>query len=613
MIRSPSLLESWTQENNQLASSCKQDAPNRDLFRQKRWSSDFHKLLRKLQGIPPHLDHAQLELSVVYNTCVCFTAQSQFEEAQLLLTQTTQRVLQIAGDDPGTCDHSVLWRAALKSVASTALHRYVLSLLCLQWGIWLAKSYLNAIKDFQEEMLSLLETQNGAVWDECRTEAKKKIPDIPRLVLDPRRLVELLNVCTAVVQGAERLTEGWSALSALQAASALPAPRALIAYTHLLSGSCLAHMNRPQMALQCYRKALETDPRCVSALYQSILVYRRLENSQAEIQALRILHSTLLLPSTTEPAMAASHLLSPSLFLCSQSLSSLLSLPSALSVLHSLALKCVIHGRVSEGVEYYLDLLAALHSEGHHGVHDAVSTLPKLPKLYLEAGAALLMGRRPADCMALCDEVIGTTLDLLPEKVLLEDPEDGSMAGSREVKEEAESGLRRLLWAAAAYLLQGHCYSQLKDWKLAVTHYTRCISLLVKVHYKNRGFSPQIPCTDKDAGQGIDLCVLQRLKGLSLAGRGISFAQIDRLREALRDLQLSLQALPEGVSAGRWCGEVLWRLDRKREAAACWEKTWNHPIPSLAEALPVYAQELQSGPLLDSTELYQRLQELGPI
>lgn len=54
---------------------------------------------------------------------------------------------------------------------------------------------------------------------------------------------------------------------------------------------CVCVQNCPQMALQCYRKALETDPRCVCALYQSILVYRKLGNTQAEIQALRLLHS----------------------------------------------------------------------------------------------------------------------------------------------------------------------------------------------------------------------------------------------------------------------------------------------------------------------------------
>ncbi|MEQ2227814.1 hypothetical protein ILYODFUR_002247, partial [Ilyodon furcidens] len=151
MIQPPSLLDRWTQENNDLVSNCKQDALNRDhnLFGQRRRSSDFHKLLSKIQGIPPHLDHAQLELSVVYNTCVFFTARSQFEEAELLLTQATQRVLEITGVDPGSSDPSVLWRAALKSVATTALHCHVLILLCLQWGIWLTKSCLNSIKEFR--------------------------------------------------------------------------------------------------------------------------------------------------------------------------------------------------------------------------------------------------------------------------------------------------------------------------------------------------------------------------------------------------------------------------------------------------------------------------------
>ncbi len=45
------------------------------------------------------------------------------------------------------------------------------------------------------------------------------------------------------------------------------------------------------MALQCYRKALETESRCVCALYRSMLIYRELGNTQAEIQALRLLHS----------------------------------------------------------------------------------------------------------------------------------------------------------------------------------------------------------------------------------------------------------------------------------------------------------------------------------
>lgn len=45
------------------------------------------------------------------------------------------------------------------------------------------------------------------------------------------------------------------------------------------------------MALQCYKRALETDSCCVCALYRSMLIYRQLGNTQAEIQALRLLHS----------------------------------------------------------------------------------------------------------------------------------------------------------------------------------------------------------------------------------------------------------------------------------------------------------------------------------
>ncbi|XP_047447623.1 Fanconi anemia group G protein isoform X2 [Mugil cephalus] len=617
-----SLADRWIRENNEIVNKFKEQEGGRGASSQdhnqthlRLCSSEFHKLLMKIQGIPPHEEHAQLELAVVFNACVCSTALSQFSEAELLLTKATQRVLQMTGGDPGTSEPLVCWRAVLKSVGNTALHTCVLTLLCLQWAIWLATCQLKTIQQFQEEISSLSETLCDGVRDGNRNEAKRKLSIFPLLVMDTRRLFELLQICTAIVQGVEKLNEGQSseALCDLQAASTLPAPRALVAYTHLLSGSCLAHMTRPQMALQCYRKALETDSRCVCALYQSMLTYRQLGNTQAEIQALRLLHSTLMLPPATESTLAGSHPLSPSLLLSSQSLSSLLSVPSTLSVLHSLALKCVRHGRVPEGVEHYLDLLAALHSEDQHEVRAEASTLPRLPELYLEAGTALLMARRPADCVALCNEVISSTLELLPEKVVLEEPEERSGAESMDASAGGEDRVEVLLWAAAAYLLQGHCHAHLKDWKQSVTHYTRCINLLVKVRFKRSGFQPQIPSADVYVKRGGNLCILQRLKGLSLAGRGISFTQTDQLKEALRDLQLSLQAFPESVGAGLWSGEVLWRLGRKQEAAACWRKTWSLATDSLVKSLPLYLQEPQSGPLLDSTDLRCRIQDLSPM
>lgn len=103
-------------------------------------------------------------------------------------------------------------------------------------------------------------------------------------------------------------------------------------------------------------------------------------------------------------------------------------------------------------------------------IHTELPSPPRMPELYLETGAALLMAQRPADCMALCEEVITSTLGLLPEKAMLEaeaETETGAVgaAGGEKVK--------MLLWTGAAYLLQGHSHTHSKDWKQAVTHYTR--------------------------------------------------------------------------------------------------------------------------------------------
>lgn len=103
------------------------------------------------------------------------------------------------------------------------------------------------------------------------------------------------------------------------------------------------------------------------------------------------------------------------------------------------------------------------------------SPLPRLPEFYLEAGAALLTAQRPADCMALCNEVISLTLELLPKKLVLEEEEEKGETEAGAVAMKENERIRMLLWTGAAYLLQGHCYAYLKDWKQAVTHYTRYV------------------------------------------------------------------------------------------------------------------------------------------
>uniref|UniRef100_A0A8C6SUL1 FA complementation group G n=1 Tax=Neogobius melanostomus TaxID=47308 RepID=A0A8C6SUL1_9GOBI len=389
---------------------------------------------------------------------------------------------------------------------SPKLHFYIGQLFCLQWAIWLATQKYHVIRE-----------------------------------------IEVITFFIIPLDG-----QYSEALSDMKKATSIPAPRALVACAHLISGSGFVQMKRPQMALVCFRKAFETDSHCVSALYQSMLIYRQLGNKEAEIKALELLHSCLNITHTPEFDVGSGQLVSSSLLLSSPSLKNLLTVPSALTLLHSLALRCVLHGR----------------SEFISSVD--VPVLPRLADLYLETAAALLMVQRPADCIALCDEVVGTTLDLLPERFELEESDLEPETVPSEPRVNSDKGAT-VLWVGAAHLLQGHCHIHLKDWKQAITHYTRCIDLLVKVQFKN-----------KDMGKKVasKLSIHQRLKAFSFAGRGICFSQTGQLKEALRDLQLSLHAFPECGFARRWCGEVLWRLERRHEAASCWK---NFPTDSSKE------------------------------
>lgn len=54
----------------------------------------------------------------------------------------------------------------------------------------------------QEELFSLFETLSATAGDEKKSEARKEgVTDIPLLVFYPRQLIELLQICTAIVQG----------------------------------------------------------------------------------------------------------------------------------------------------------------------------------------------------------------------------------------------------------------------------------------------------------------------------------------------------------------------------------------------------------------------------
>lgn len=101
-------------------------------------------------------------------------------------------------------------------------------------------------------------------------------------------------------------------------------------------------------------------------------------------------------------------------------------------------------------------------------------TFPRIPVIYLEAASALLKAKRFCDALAICEEVIVKTVDLIPERSLMT-----SVAVFRELIPlmlEADAPgekLEYVLWSGAAYFLQGQAHLQLKDTKEALTNFTR--------------------------------------------------------------------------------------------------------------------------------------------
>lgn len=102
------------------------------------------------------------------------------------------------------------------------------------------------------------------------------------------------------------------------------------------------------------------------------------------------------------------------------------------------------------------------------------ASFPRIPVVYLEAGFALLKAKRYSDALVVCEEVITSTLDFIPERLLLDADEKQNVADSDVVLENVDF----ILWAGAAYLLQAQAHLKLKDTKEAITNFTRCIHLV---------------------------------------------------------------------------------------------------------------------------------------
>ncbi|XP_058633404.1 Fanconi anemia group G protein isoform X3 [Onychostoma macrolepis] len=548
----PCLIDRWSEENNSIISTWKQNErglePNQNVL--KRCCSQSRKLLQKVQGIPAATERLALEMTVAYNTFLFSLSFSNASEIEESLKHSLLRVLEAAGSQVSGSDTVQLWEAVLKTFGSSVYVPYVHKLLLIQWMLWLMQCQLERVltllmqTDHKRERSALVNLQT-----ETRNLTLSMEEDSSLMVaMAAKDLKDLLHICTVICQGVEQMKmEKYSmALDIFQEAKGLPSPRSLLAQIHTLTGQSFAKLGQPHCALHFYRKAVEVDCACHSALYQSALVFRQFGNPKAEMEALRLLYSAVQLQS--DKISSSASLVSPATLLGGEQMTFISRVPSPSLILHTLAHTCVVNGSISDGVEYYLDLLASLQSDGKDLIHTGEgASFPRIPVVYLEAGFALLKAKRYSDALVVCEEVITSTLDFIPERLLLDADEKQNVADSDVVLENVDF----VLWAGAAHLLQAQAHWKLKDTKEAITNFTRAINNLVKVFIKQKG---------------------------------------------CKNVKMLLS-------------EVLWRLDRREEASAHWREAHSSSDAPKSVNLPLYLQLWPDDTAFDFSELKKKIVE----
>ncbi|NXV94360.1 FANCG protein, partial [Calonectris borealis] len=333
-----------------------------------------------------------------------------------------------------------------------------------------------------------------------------------------------------------------TALSLLQEAAGGFCSKKVLAQIYTCLGCCAQRMDKPQTALQHLKRALQVDFQCLPALSHAAAVYHELGETEAELQALALLYEAL---EKKPPAAASSSpyfLIRTELLVHTPILASLLRHRHPSEVKYLLAQRCLQDGRVAEAVEHYLDFLALLQEGLQEQVPlDGGSALPKIPEVSLEAASALEQAGRHQDAITVCEEVISRMTDLIPRMLRaeerLEQPECPSpgagLAGG--LLSQKKERLCCLAWRTAGYLHQGWAWARLGESKEAVTQFSReCLEDAVS----------RSVCLSTSESLLPEVEVLQKIRLLSLIGRGAQFLELGRHKEALLDFQHGLQISP---------------------------------------------------------------------
>ncbi|NXU36544.1 FANCG protein, partial [Drymodes brunneopygia] len=532
-------------------------------------------------GLPAALPALPLELTVLYNSLL-FTvgaSDSVIKGEAEGICQGLLRVLEACGacgQDLGTEE---LWQKVLQEVTVEELQAPLHRLGALQAAWWLAAGQLGSVAG----LFHLLSTAEDPGRPHC-SEGQNKLLSMIRawqvppegaslpLVQSTKDLKEILCTTAAFQQGLQELEAGNfpTALSLLQEAAGGFCSKKILAQIYTCLGCCTQEMGKPQTALQHLKRALQVDFQCLPALSNAAAVYHELGETDAELQALTLLYEAL---GKKPPAAASSSpyfLMRTELLVHTPVLTSLLRHQHPSEVKYLLAQRCLQDGRVADAVEHYLDFLSLLQEGLQQQVPlDDSSAVPSIPEVFLEAASALEQAGRHQDAITVCEEVISRTTDLIPQVLRveerLEQPECSSpgaeLAGG--LLSQKKESLCCLTWRAAGYLHQGWAWAKLGESKEAVTQFSRehLEDAILRCAY--------LPVTENLQPE---VEVLQKIRLLSLIGRGTQFLELGRHKEALLDFQYSLQISPGDPAAASYLVQALWKLNRKQEAAARWQK-----------------------------------------
>uniref|UniRef100_A0A8D0FI40 FA complementation group G n=1 Tax=Strix occidentalis caurina TaxID=311401 RepID=A0A8D0FI40_STROC len=537
--------------------------------------------LAVITGLPAALPTLPLELTVLYNSLL-FTmgaSDSATEGEAEGIHQGLLRVLEACGACGQDLSTEELWQKVLREVTLEELQAPLHRLGALQAAWWLSASRLGSTASLfrllsnaedpgrshcsegENELLSLLKS-----WQVPTEQAS-----LP-LLQSTEDLKEILCTTAAFLQGLQELEAGNfpTALSLLQEAAGGFCSKRVLAQIYTCLGCCAQRMGKPQTALQHLKRALQVDFQCLPALSHVAAVYHELEETDAELQALALLYEALEEKCPAAASSSPYFLVQTELPVRTPILASLLRHRQPSEVKYLLAQRCLQDGREADAVEHYLDFLALLQEGLQQQVPlDCSSALPRIPEVFLEAASALEQAGRHQDAITMCEEVISRTTDLIPRMLRVEErleecpsPGAGLVGGLLSQKKES---LCCLAWRTAAYLHQGWAWANLGESKEAITQFSRCLGDLLRVQL----YGSVVEVTENLLPE---LEVLQKIRLLSLIGRGAQFLELERHKEALLDFQHGLQILPGDPAAASYLVQALWKLNRKQEAAAHWQK-----------------------------------------